>query len=65
MAFFLKLKEQLLENYSEQLTQAYVRLILYAPNNQESDLQPDMRHLQMFQKVEFGGGPIFKVVLEC
>ena len=24
-----------------------------------------MRHLQMFQKVEYGGGPIFKVVLEC
>ena len=23
------------------------------------------RHLQMFQKVEYGGGPIFKVVLEC
>ena len=25
----------------------------------------DMRQLQMFQKVEYGGGPIFKVVLEC
>ena len=25
----------------------------------------DMRQLQMFQKVESGGGPIFKVVLEC
>ena len=24
----------------------------------------DMRHLQMFQKVENGGGPIFKVVLD-
>ena len=24
-----------------------------------------MRQLQMFQKVEYGGGPIFKVVLEC
>ena len=24
----------------------------------------DMRQLQMFQKVEYGGGPIFKVVLE-
>ena len=24
-----------------------------------------LRQLQMFQKVEFGGGPIFKVVLEC
>ena len=23
-----------------------------------------MRQLQMFQKVEYGGGPIFKVVLE-
>ena len=25
----------------------------------------DMRQLQMFQKVESGWGPIFKVVLEC
>ena len=25
----------------------------------------DMRQLQMFQKVEYGGGPIFKVALEC
>ena len=25
----------------------------------------DMRQLQMFQKVEHGGEPIFKVVLEC
>ena len=25
----------------------------------------NMRQLQMFQKVESGGGPIFKVVLEC
>ena len=25
----------------------------------------DMRQLQMFQKVEYGGGPIFKVVQEC
>ena len=24
-----------------------------------------MRQLQMFQKVEFCGGPIFKVILEC
>ena len=24
-----------------------------------------MRQLQMFQKVEYGGEPIFKVVLEC
>ena len=24
-----------------------------------------LRQLQMFQKVEYGGGPIFKVVLEC
>ena len=24
-----------------------------------------MRQLQMFQKVEYGGGPIFKVILEC
>ena len=25
----------------------------------------DMKQLQIFQKVEYGGGPIFKVVLEC
>ena len=25
----------------------------------------NMRQLQMFQKIEYGGGPIFKVVLEC
>ena len=25
----------------------------------------NMGQLQMFQKVEYGGGPIFKVVLEC
>ena len=25
----------------------------------------DMRQFQMFQKIEYGGGPIFKVVLEC
>ena len=25
----------------------------------------NMRQLQMFQKVEYDGGPIFKVVLEC
>merc|ERR1712088_560637 len=25
----------------------------------------DMTHSQMLGKVEFGGGPIFKVVLEC
>ena len=24
-----------------------------------------MRQLQMFQKVEYGEGPIYKVVLEC
>ena len=24
-----------------------------------------LRQLQVFQKVEYGGGPIFKVVLEC
>ena len=24
----------------------------------------NMRQLQMFQKVEYGGGPIFKIVLE-
>ena len=24
-----------------------------------------MRQLQMLQKVEYGGGPFFKVVLEC
>ena len=25
----------------------------------------DMRQLQMFQKIEYVGEPIFKVVLEC
>ena len=28
-------------------------------------MNDDMRQLQMFQKVEYGGGLIFKVVLEC
>ena len=28
-------------------------------------LAVDMRQLQMFQKVEYGGEPIFKVILEC
>ena len=30
-----------------------------------STLEIHMTHSQMFQKVESGGGPIFKVVLEC
>ena len=28
-------------------------------------LIPHMTHSQMLEKVESGGGPIFKVVLEC
>ena len=28
-------------------------------------LNQNMTHYLMFQKVESGGGPIFKVVLEC
>ena len=28
-------------------------------------IEHNMRQLHMFQKVESGGGPIFKVVLEC
>ena len=28
-------------------------------------MMPNMTHSQMFQKVESGRGPIFKVVLEC
>ena len=30
-----------------------------------SNLRPNMSHSQMLGKVESGGGPIFKVVLEC
>ena len=41
MASFFKFNEYLLKNFSRQLTQAYVRLILCAPSSQESDLQPD------------------------
>ena len=41
MASSLKFKEYLLEIYSRQPTQAYVRPILCAPSSQESDLQPD------------------------
>ena len=33
-------------------------------DNHDND-QVDMTHSQMLGKVESGGGPIFKVVLEC
>ena len=32
---------------------------------QQQQAVADMSHSQMLGKVEYGGGPIFKVVLEC
>ena len=40
----------------------------YHDNDDDSDNfrgSHDMSHSQMLGKVEYGGGPIFKVVLEC
>ena len=34
-------------------------------NFADFECKGDMTHSQMFQKLESGGGPIFKVVLEC
>ena len=31
----------------------------------ENGIQFDMSHSQMLGKFEYGGGPIFKVVIEC
>ena len=39
--------------------------MVYTVDIEQWQVWPHMRHLQMFQKVEYGGGPIFKVVLEC
>ena len=33
--------------------------------NNMSIIDPDMSHLLLLGKFEYGGGPIFKVVLEC
>ena len=30
-----------------------------------TELVPNMSHSQMLGKFEYGGGPIFKVVIEC
>ena len=46
----------------EHLTQVFVFLSHF---HSWEDTEAFMRQLQMFQKVEYGGGPIFKVVLEC
>ena len=34
-------------------------------HRKKKEVKKDMTHSQMLGKVEYGGGPIFKVVLEC
>ena len=44
-----------------------IQLYIVHFSNNDNAITPflDMRQMQIFQKVESGGGPIFKVVLKC
>ena len=57
--FFLKKKVKRLQDWSGMASQSKIREPLFEMWSMY------MRQLQMFEKVEYGGGPIFNVVLEC